>query len=79
MATITVRNIPEEVIGMIKDRARRNRRSMEQEVRAILSGVVRDRERAMERIEGLWKTQNRPIPSEEIDKWLIWARNRENL
>ena len=30
MATITVRNISDEVIEMIKNRARRNRRSMEQ-------------------------------------------------
>ena len=78
MATITVRNIPDEVIKMIKNRARRNRRSMEQEVRSILSGVVHDRERAMKRIESLWRRQNRPIPREEIDAWLRRARNRED-
>ena len=78
MATITVRNLPDEVIEMIKNRARRNRRSMEQEVRSILSGVVHDRERAMMRIETLWAKQKRQIPREEIDEWLRRARRQEN-
>ena len=78
MATITVRNISDEVIEMIKNRARRNRRSMEQEVRSILSGVVHDRQQAMKRIESLWSKQKRPIPREEIDEWLRRARNRED-
>lgn len=45
MAAITARNIPDEAIAMIKNRARRDRRSMEQEVRSILSGAVHKRER----------------------------------
>jgi len=78
MATITVRNIPEEVISMIKDRAHRNKRSMEQEVRTILSGAVLDRERAMKRIESLWQRQRRAVSREEIDAWLMKARQNEN-
>jgi plasmid stability protein len=78
MATITVRNIPDEVIEMIKERARKNRRSMEQEVRSILASVVHDREQAMRRIESLWKKQKRSVPKEEIDKWLGRARKKEN-
>ena len=78
MATITVRNIPDEVIEMIKSRAKRNRRSMEQEIRSILSGVVHDRERARKRVESLRRKQNRPILREEIDEWLKRARNRED-
>ena len=78
MATITVRNIPEEVIAMIKNRARRNKRSMEQEVRTILSEVVLDRERAMKRIESLWKQQKRPISKQEVDTWLRKARQNED-
>jgi len=78
MATITVRNIPEEVIAMIKNRARRNKRSMEQEVRTILSEVVLDRERAMKRIESFWQRQKRPISKEEVDAWLRKARQNEN-
>jgi len=78
MATITVRNIPEDVITMIKNRARRNKRSMEQEIRTILSEVVLDRERAMKRIESLWQQQNRPISKEEVDAWLRKAGQNEN-
>ena len=78
MATITVRNIPEDVITMIKNRARRNKRSMEQEVRTILSEVVLDRERAMKRIESLWQQQKRPISKEEVDAWLKKAGQNEN-
>ena len=78
MATITVRNIPDEVVEMIKNRARHNKRSMEQEVRSILSGAVHDRERAMKRIEALWRKQNRSIPKEEVDAWLKRARHRED-
>jgi plasmid stability protein len=79
MATITVRNLSDEVIEMIKDRARRNKRSMEQEVRSILSAVVYDRERAMQRIQALWRKQKRPIPREEVDTWLRRARRREDM
>ena len=78
MATITVRNIPEEVIAMIKNRARRNKRSMDQEIRTILSEVVLDRERATKRIESLWQQQKRPISKEEVDAWLRKAGQNEN-
>jgi plasmid stability protein len=78
MATITVRNIPDEVIEMIKNRARQNNRSMEQEVRLILSEVVHDRERAMRRIETLWRKQKRPVSREEVDTWLKQARRRDD-
>ena len=40
MATITVRNIPDEVIQMIKSRARRNRRSMEQRRYVVDTNVL---------------------------------------
>jgi len=78
MATITVRNIPDEVIVMIKNRARRNKRSMDQEIRTILSEVVLDRERATKRNETLWQRQKRPISKQEVDAWLRKARQNEN-
>ena len=78
MATITVLNIPDEVIVMIKNRARRNKRSMDQEIRTILSEVVLDRERATKRIESLWQQQKRPISKEEVDAWLRKAGQNEN-
>jgi plasmid stability protein len=78
MATITVRNVPDEVVEMIKNRARRRKHSMEQEVRTILAEVVLDRERAMKRIESLWRKQNRHVGREEVDRWLSDARQDES-
>jgi len=43
MATLTVRNVPTKVVKSLKTLARRNRRSMEQEVRAVLAQHVGDR------------------------------------
>jgi hypothetical protein len=45
MAAIAVMNIPEKVITLIKNQARRNKRSVEQKIRTILSEVVLDWER----------------------------------
>ncbi len=39
MATLTIRNVPENLHAMLKERARRNRRSLNQEVIAELSVV----------------------------------------
>ncbi len=42
MATITVRNLDDEVQRRLKSRAAENNRSMEAEARAILSAAVAD-------------------------------------
>ncbi|MFP5227422.1 MAG: FitA-like ribbon-helix-helix domain-containing protein [Acidobacteriota bacterium] len=45
MATLTVRNLPEETHRALRVRAAHNRRSAEAEVRAILEEAVRPAER----------------------------------
>jgi len=40
MATLTIRNLPDETRRALKERAARNDRSMEAEVREILQGAV---------------------------------------
>ena len=45
MAMMTVRNIPDEVHNALKARAKRNNRSAEAEVRAILEEVTRPEKR----------------------------------
>jgi antitoxin FitA len=40
IATLTIRNLPEATRRALKERAARNNRSMEAEVRAILEGAV---------------------------------------
>ena len=39
MATLTIRNLPDELHAILKERARQNRRSLNQEVIAELSAV----------------------------------------
>ncbi|MEY3896508.1 MAG: Arc-like binding domain [Verrucomicrobiota bacterium] len=39
MATLTIRNLPENLHALLKERARKNRRSLNQEVIAELSAV----------------------------------------
>ena len=40
MATLTIRNLEDEVVGALKARARRNSRSLEAEVRELLRDVA---------------------------------------
>ncbi len=41
--TLTLRNVPEPVVRALRERARRNRRSMQKEVLSILQGAALDR------------------------------------
>ena len=41
--TLTLRDVPEPVVRGLRERARRNRRSMQKEVLSILQGAVLDR------------------------------------
>ncbi len=74
MATLTVRNLPDETIRRLKEMAARNRRSMEQEVRSLLESVSLDRVSACHRIEQAWADQSRPTTAEEVDRWLELGR-----
>jgi plasmid stability protein len=40
VATLTIRNLEDEVVGALKERARRNHRSLEAEVRELLRDVA---------------------------------------
>lgn len=70
MATITVRNLPQHLVERLKQMARLNGRSMEQEVREILESCVRDRASVLEQIEESWKEQTRPTTADEVNRWL---------
>jgi plasmid stability protein len=45
MATVTIRDLDEKVVAKLKARAKSNNRSLEAELRELLSGVVREEER----------------------------------
>jgi hypothetical protein len=70
MATLTVRNVPTKVVKSLKTLARRNRRSMEQEVRAVLEQHVGDRLALFDEIEQSWTRQARRPKSREVETWI---------
>ncbi len=70
MATLTIRNVPPSVVKSLKSLARRNHRSMEQEVREILEEYVAERRSVFEQIEAAWATQPRRPTAEQVDNWI---------
>lgn len=74
MATLTIRNLSPETVSSLKELARRNRRSMEQEVREILELHAGDRLSALAQIERLWASQTRKTSPEEIECWIREGR-----
>jgi plasmid stability protein len=74
MATLTIRNVPTRVVKSLKTLAKRNRRSMEQEVRALLEQHVGDRRALLAEIERSWARQTRRPEAREVDSWIQGGR-----
>ena len=74
MATLTIRNVPQKVLRSLKTLARQNRRSMEQEVRALLDEYVGDRLALLEQIEAACARQTRRPAAREVDEWIDAGR-----
>jgi plasmid stability protein len=70
MPTLTIRNVPIRIVKSLKNLARRNRRSMEQEVRAVLEQHVGEREAVLDEIEQSWRRQARRPKPGEIEAWI---------
>lgn len=74
MATLTIRNLPVDLVERIKARAGRQGRSMEQEVRDLLMEHFAARaavlERMRERSAGL-----AAVTPEEVDRWIESERD----
>jgi hypothetical protein len=70
MATLTVRNVSTKIVKSLKALARRNRRSMEQEVRAVLEQHVGDRLALLDEIEQSWTRQARRPKAREVETWI---------
>lgn len=69
MPTLTIRKVPEAVVRRLKDSARRNKRSMEQEVRVLLEGHVMQLDEVLQQIEAGWARQNRRPTAREVQAW----------
>ena len=74
MATLTIRNVRPSVVKSLKSLARRNRRSMEQEVRELLEDYTADRRSILEQIEAGWAAQARRPTPEQVDHWIEAGR-----
>ncbi len=75
MATLMIRNVPAKVAKSLKMLARRNRRSMEQELRALLEQHVGDRTALLTEIEQSWDRQTRRPRDREVDAWIESGRS----
>lgn len=78
MATVTVRNLSPKVVRALKSRAKRNGRSMEQELRAMIDLYVGGRPAVMKQIEESWCRQTRRPTAAEVEGWISlpgWAQN----
>ena len=70
MATLTIRNVSSKVVKSLKTLARRNHRSMEQEVRVVLEQHVGDRLALLDEIEQSWARQARRPKPREVEAWI---------
>lgn len=70
MATLTIRNVSPKVVKSLKMLARRNGRSMEQEVRSVLEQHVGDRIALLDAIEQSWARQTRRPKAREVEAWI---------
>ena len=74
MATLTIRNVPDKVTKSLKTLARKNHRSMEQEVRELINEHVGERLSVLAQIEAAWGKQARRPTAAEVDEWITAGR-----
>ncbi len=68
MATITIRNLSEDLLERLKAAARRSGRSMEQEIRVLLEQRYRRKDAVLERMRARWKRLPSTSPK-EVKAW----------
>ena len=74
MPTLTIRNVPVGTVESLKALAKRNGRSMEQEVRDLLDGYTAERQSVLRQLEKRWAQQTRRPTAAEIDRWMAIGR-----
>ncbi len=74
MATLTIRNLSEDLVERVKEEADKHQRSMEQEVRDLLQDRYGDRQEVFRRIRARWAKY--PAPSaRQVDAWIDAGRS----
>ena len=74
MATLTIRNVPDKVAKSLKTLARKNHRSMEQEVRELINEHVGERLSVLDQVEAAWSKQARRPTATEVEGWIATGR-----
>lgn len=72
MATVTIRNLGDDVVDALKERARRNSRSMEAEVRDVLTRLAHNDASGIEAglAERMPRARRWTVPASEIMAWM---------
>jgi plasmid stability protein len=70
MSTLTIRNLPEHVVAHIKEAARAQGHSMEQEVRETLARRYADRDVVLQRLRQRWPA----LPETDADALRQWRK-----
>ena len=73
MSTITVRNLPNDLVERIKAVAGKNGRSMEQEVRELLMHRYMPKDELLQRIRERWAKLEPPTAT-EVKAWTATGR-----
>ena len=80
MATLHVKDVPDDVYAALKDRARQSGRSIAEEVRRMLADTVRPRRPIEEVVAGIEEIRKRyslaPGHEHDIDRFLREDRDR---
>jgi hypothetical protein len=73
MASITIRNLPHDIVESLKALAAGNGRSMEQEAREILAHRLTPKGRLLDEIKSKW-ANCRPPTAQEVNEWIEFGR-----
>lgn len=77
MATLTIRNLPQDVVERLKERAKRHGRSMEQEAREILGQRLASRGELLSEMRARWSSIGSPPTASEVSGWIEAGRRRQ--
>lgn len=79
MATLTIRNLGSELVERLKERAKRNGRSMEQEAREILGQRLAARNDLLAEMRTRWNVMAAPPTAADVDEWIAAGRRGRSL
>jgi hypothetical protein len=75
MASLTIRNLPNEVVARLKEVAAKRERSMEQEVRELLLERYTSKKQVLGRVREDWAKLPKST-AKEVEGWLRQSRKR---